>query len=123
MAGRSVVERRLAVVVPAAVMVSGFGVTSMFINALKTRNRRTALTIPDGDGQNIETETFDEPHLQRFSKPPPSKIVLTDEILVQQAAIPRTSTAASWALKRNNCKFSLRSFCVVGSEMMGSDGL
>ena len=34
----------------------------MFINALKTRNRRTALTIPDGDGQNIETETFDEPH-------------------------------------------------------------
>jgi hypothetical protein len=60
----------------------------------------------------------------RFSKPPPSKTVLTDEISVRQAVAPRTITARPlWALRRNNCDFSLRSFCVVGSEMMGSDGL
>jgi hypothetical protein len=28
-----------------------------------------------------------------------------------------------WALRRNNSEIRLRSFCVVGSEMMGSDGL
>jgi hypothetical protein len=33
------------------------------------------------------------------------------------------SPRATWPLRRNNCEFSLRSFCVVGSEMMGSDGL
>ena len=54
------VERRLASVVPEAVMVPGFEVTSMFINALKTCNRRAALAIPDGDAQNIERETFYE---------------------------------------------------------------
>jgi hypothetical protein len=56
--------------------------------------------------------------------PPPSKTALTDEISVRQAAVPRTITGRPpWALRRNNCEFSLRSFCVVGSEMMGSDGL
>jgi len=55
---------------------------------------------------------------------PPSKTVLMDKISVRQAALPRTITARPpWALRRKNCEFSLRSFCVVGSEMMGSDGL
>jgi hypothetical protein len=60
--------------------------------------------------------------LRRFSKPPPSKTVLTDEISVRQGGVPRTITARPpRALRRKNCEFSLRSFCVVGSEMMGSE--
>ena len=59
-----------------------------------------------------------------FSKPPPSKMVLTDEISVRQVAVPRTITARPLrALRRNNRDFSFRYFCVIGSEMMGSDGL
>jgi hypothetical protein len=61
---------------------------------------------------------------RRFSKPPLSKTVLTDEISVRQDAVPRTITARPpCALRRNNYEFTLRSFCVVGSEMIGSDGL
>jgi len=49
---------------------------------------------------------------------------LVNEISVRDAAVSRAITARPpWALRRNNCEFGLRSFCVVGSEMMGSDGL
>src|SRR6266850_36551 len=61
--------------------------------------------------------------LRRFSKPPPSKTVLTDEISVRQTAVPRTITARPpWPPRRNNCEFSLRCFCVVRPGMMGHDG-
>ena len=49
--------------------------------------------------------------------------VIVDHDLGAIVAHNATILRPPWALRRNNCEFSLRSFCVAGSEMMGSDGL
>jgi hypothetical protein len=55
---------------------------------------------------------------RRFSNPPPSKIVLTDEILVQQPAIPRTSTAAALGVEEKQVKAQFAFFlrCRIGND-------